>query len=337
MIRSIVLPLRHADHSSLASVLAFHAVKISNAFHGNDVLFLFELAKDFTCFVLSKTEISAIPDGIVKAHVKLSATRKLKHTSCSRVHRNDAVRVDDMVQVYVKNYRSKRGSWSSPRIILSIDGEAGSVVVSARGGKRMFATLEEVILVPCEIPLSTMFQAAIDKLDSYIEELINVSFSIDTSSSSQERIFQDGGDVKVCAFSGEKPLQPGEGDRFEIFWPLDDTSYRGKVTSIGDDGRCTIEYDEKVLDTLNMFDEVWRFEQQSVNGPKLSVIKTLASNERGALPPMMEQLGLRYFLLHHTQVFEQSVLLNAYECEESKYVTTVKEVQRRMVLVTQTL
>lgn len=299
--------------------------------YGNDVASSFELVKGFTRPVLSKSEIRAIPNEIVEAHVNLSAKRKLNRILRSHVHRNEAIKIGDMVQVYVKNDKSKRGSWSSPRILLSIDDEAGSVVVPGRGGQRMSAAFEDLRLVPCEDPLSTIVQSAIDELDSYIDELVNVSSSTDTPSSSQEKNLQDGSDVDVCDFSGEKPMRPSEGDRVEIFWPLDDTYYPGKVTSIEDDGRCTIEYDDEVRETLNMVDEVWRFEQQSVNASTLGVIKTLTSNEQEVLSSMMEQLGQRPFLLHHAQGFEQSVLHNAYEREEQKYIATVKRVQRRQV------
>lgn len=55
-----------------------------------------------------------------------------------------------MVQVNVKNDKSKRSSWSAPQIILSIGDEAGSVVVPERGGKRISEAFEDLRFVPCE-------------------------------------------------------------------------------------------------------------------------------------------------------------------------------------------
>lgn len=67
-----------------------------------------------------------------------------------------------MVRVIVKNGNDKRGSWTSPRVILSIDHGGGFFTVPGCCGRRMSAAFEDVRAVPGDNPLSTLVQNAVD-------------------------------------------------------------------------------------------------------------------------------------------------------------------------------
>lgn len=98
-------------------------------------------------------------------------------------------------------------------------------------------------------------------------------------------------------------MRPDIGTRVEIFWPDDNQYYAGAVTEIRNDGKWVIVYDDDEKEVLNMSRESWRFEPSSRHGTANSVNKTLQSNEQSLIRSMMDQLGQRPFLWHHTQGF----------------------------------
>lgn len=77
-----------------------------------------------------------------------------------------------MVQVYFKDGSAKRGGWSSPCVILSIDHEAGSIVVTKSGRKCVTATVKDSRAVLDDDTFDTAVQPADDELDSYTDDFL---------------------------------------------------------------------------------------------------------------------------------------------------------------------
>lgn len=50
----------------------------------------------------------------------------------------------DMIEVFSIKRKDKTGTWSMPKIVLAINPEVGTVVVSAIGGKRSTVAFEDI-------------------------------------------------------------------------------------------------------------------------------------------------------------------------------------------------
>lgn len=333
VILSIFLRLRHAEPLITADILAIQAVRISNDLYGTDVISSFEMAKGLHRPVIGDAEVKSVPHEIVEAHVDIKARRKLNRILRSHSHEYGPFKICDMVQVYVKADNTKRGSWSSARIILSINYDASSVVVPGRAGRRMSAAFKDVRAVPADNPLSTLVQYAIDELDALIDKIVDVHESSHDKSPKHDRSLNDSTEVDrdVCYFSGEPAMRPNMGERVEAYWPLDDVYYASEKTAINEEGRCVILYDDNEQETFNMSNESWRHEKSSLNASAFEIVKTLDSNEQDLARAMMEQLGQKPFLWHHSQGFDQSAIVSAYDAEERDYTKNMKRVSRHEV------
>lgn len=303
VVRSIFLRLRHADSNAPATVLAIRAVWISNDLYRNDVFSSFEPAKGSTRPVDSPSTIRSIPENIIESQDKITAKRKLNRILRSNTLQTHSFKPGDIVQVYLNDDNAKRGAWSSPRVILSIDHDSGSIVVPGRGRKRVIAAVEDARAVPDEDPLVTVVQLVIDELGSYIDDVLKVispnddkndgSYSPPTSNRESD-----------CDFSPAQPTRPNTGDRVEVFWPDDNQYYSDSESDVQDDGKCLITYDDDDTETLNMDHETWRFEQSSLQASSLQIQKVLKSNEQEVIRSMTDSLGQRPFMWHHAQGFE---------------------------------
>lgn len=93
------------------------------------------MAKGFTK-PIDGASVHPIPDDIASAHNQLQAKRKLalilKSKSSEEIH----ITPGDLVEVYTVTEMNKMRVWSEPKIVLSIDKDARTVTVPAKGGKR---------------------------------------------------------------------------------------------------------------------------------------------------------------------------------------------------------
>lgn len=97
----------------------------------------FELAKGFTRPVASNSDIQKIPEDIVQEHCNIVSKRKLNKILRSHTFGTELLKIGDLVQVYIKHDKDKRGSWSWPRLILSNDQDGGFFIVPGRSRRRI--------------------------------------------------------------------------------------------------------------------------------------------------------------------------------------------------------
>lgn len=195
----------------------------------------------------------------------------------------------------------------------------------------MSAAFEDTQAVPDGNPLEILIQTAIDELDGYTEELIDVSCVAADGTIADKLEIQYASDE--CDFSSEQAMRPITGEHIEVFRPEDNQNYAGAVTSVTTDGMCVVTYDDDETETLKMAKETWRFEQNSLQASATHVEKVRPSRVKRTryLRSMMNQLRQNPFLWHHAQGFEQSAIARVYEVEEHKYIKTVQCVLRKNV------
>lgn len=112
---------------------------------------------------------ASVPDDLQHAHDTLIAKRRLTTILRCKNFTHHLPKVGDMVQVFVKLEKYKRGGWFSPRDVLSMDAE--SVVVTVPGAWKctISAAIENVRPAVVEDDLSFLAQESIDALDDLIE------------------------------------------------------------------------------------------------------------------------------------------------------------------------
>lgn len=125
----------------------------------------FGLAKGFPWQVFSSHTISPVSHDVLEAYVNINTNRKLNPILRSRMFSKDTFKVRDTVQAYLTDDKAKRGTWSSPRIILSPNQEAVFVILSSRARKHIYVAFEDTRAVHDGCALSNLVQSAIDELD----------------------------------------------------------------------------------------------------------------------------------------------------------------------------
>lgn len=87
-----------------------------------------ELAKGYTRPAVSGSFPAPVPHDVLQAHEDLAAKRKLTRILRSKSIVDLPVNVSDLVQIFIKHEKQKRGQWSSPKTILSFDKNSGTVL-----------------------------------------------------------------------------------------------------------------------------------------------------------------------------------------------------------------
>lgn len=62
------------------------------------------------------------------------------------MYTNDVFCPGDMVQIFIKEIKSKPGKWTSPRKVIKIDTEAGSETLPGIYGRNLCAAVEDVLI-----------------------------------------------------------------------------------------------------------------------------------------------------------------------------------------------
>ena len=226
-------------------------------------------------------------------------------------------KIGDLVEVFIHDGKSKRGSWTSPRQVLSIDHDAGCVSVPGRAGKSLSAAVEDVRAATGACELASSIQDSIDQLDFNLVEMTSGESDSDVISKDSEidndvnvtvNVIEDDFDVNnepPDDFDGSNngPL-PTIGDRIAIYWPQDDKHYPGTVHSVNDDNTRVIHYDDDDIETLNLINETWHYvTNSSLQANSANFDCTLDSNEQSVLNEMLEAVGNRPFLRHHCLLY----------------------------------
>lgn len=71
------------------------------------------------------------------------AKRKLTKILRSKATRDTPINSGDIVQIYIKEQNSKRGTWSAPNVVLAMDKVSGTVTVPGKKGRQIKAAVED--------------------------------------------------------------------------------------------------------------------------------------------------------------------------------------------------
>ena len=341
VIRGIFLRLLNEDQSN-AELAAVQAVPISNDLYGSDILSSFEMAKGFTKPVVSDAQARPLHPDLMNAQLQLEAKRKFTRILRSKAIDNTPVAIGDLIEVFVRHGKNKKGKWLSPRCVLSIDPRSGSLTVPGSSGRTITAAFEDVRAAMNTDSFATIVQESIDTLEREISDALD---QIATDSSADECVSSRDHDEVAAQTDGEvaaqmdsiddtadnTPVSPSIGDRIDVFWPLDNAFYPGVVTDI-DNGHHQIQYDDGDKETLEISNETWRFSDHdySVQNAVACAVE-LFSSEQSDLKPMFEHFGNKPFLAYQAQGFPSYMLHNAYHEEEESFKRTVRVVARSTV------
>ena len=343
------LKLTEAHPNVNEEVISIRAINISNDLYGNDVLSSFEQAKGYTKPIGGNTP-NTIPKDIIDAQEQLSAKRKLALILRSKATIEENISVGDMIEVYHKTGMNKKGIWSTPKIVLSVDYESRTVTVPGRAGKRSTVAVKDIRMALTENSFEESIQLSLDKLDETIEDEIskgsepgsddnspkNVNIDTNTEMQNQDemipKLSEDADFSDSCsALEVQDSKIPTRGDRVQIFWPLDDTYYGGTIKSMHQNGEVTVLYDDGMKERLEMGNEVWKYDNLATTA-NTGIIKEAQENtetkvedmEPHELNRMFQFFGNKPFLKFQAQGFEQYILSAAYKKEEESFLKTVK-------------
>ena len=157
----------------------------------------FELAKGFTNLICSKPAECIVTDDFViittssssrifswaiMAHEKNQARRKWAAMMKSITVTEFPIRVGDMVEVFQQRQHEKRGKWSAPKPILSVDFNARSVTVPGKTGKELTIALEDLRPALPEDSFAQALHTGIDELDDLLDDIQAESTEINVES-----------------------------------------------------------------------------------------------------------------------------------------------------------
>lgn len=166
----------------------------------------------------------------------------------------------------------KKFIWWTPKLVLEIDNDYSSVILPGKAGKRLTVVIEDVRKKIPEESFSNSVQQDIKSIDEKIEEKAPETNEIVTENVEEGNEKCAAGEKEDADFSGisEVPA-PGNGnetvnrgERIEVYWPIDKTSYPGLVQTLRRDRWMPIQYDDGEVERLNMENELWQ--RQSLTG-----------------------------------------------------------------------
>lgn len=168
--------------------------------------------------------------------------------------------VGDVVEVYQKKELGKRGKWSDPRPILSINHGARSLNIPGRRRREVTIAFEDGHLALQQQSFAHMVQEGIDALDGLpIKELGTISDANPPNAAESSAA----ADADFSSHSDQ--AEPCIGDKISVLWPLDKEYYPATVAvtvvtvtveSQENDGRITVHYDDRDIECLDITKEL---------------------------------------------------------------------------------
>ena len=224
MIRTVFLRLLNEKEDN-AGLVAMQAVRISNDLYGSDILLSFEMAKGFTKLVSKSATVHLIDPDLVKAQLQLEAKQNLTRILRSQAISEVQVAAGDLVEIFVKHYKEKKGNWLTPRYVLSIDYASGSLTVPGAKGQTMIAEYEDVRIALNDDSFTSIVQESIDTLEREIREALE-EVGKDAIKDDNERHVQTDMILTVSPDDGEEDVDPITvtpvvGDAIDVHWPYD--------------------------------------------------------------------------------------------------------------------
>ena len=148
VIRDVFLRLKEArsDDSQkwMDALDVQQAIRVSNDLYGSEVLSAQELAKGYSRPIEAGAKPKLLSLDIVDAYQTLFAKRKLTLILRSKTIEETPIAVGDMVQIFVKDSKEKRGKWSQSMPVLSYDLSNRTVTVPGSKGRKVCAAVEDV-------------------------------------------------------------------------------------------------------------------------------------------------------------------------------------------------
>lgn len=88
------------------------------------------------------------------------------------------ISVGDKVQIYVREEKQKRGTWSPSVPVINYDYKSRTITVPGAIGKTRKATIDDVRVAFVDNPLAEEVQKALDTIDIGIEEMIPQDYDV---------------------------------------------------------------------------------------------------------------------------------------------------------------
>lgn len=237
-----------------------------------------------------------LPEKITKDAVHSLQTRNVKR-ELIRVLRSKSLHTcptasEHMMVIYVKHANEKRVKWSSPRIILKVDNDTGTVTVPESKKKTICAAPEDICPDIAEDCFAQMAKDGNGALDATIETIDidendervhsdppilrkKLNAFIDDTETTQ--ILNDSSDKTSFdgCYSSDDPLMktnteqipapedseshysqvvPNVGDKINVYWPFENMPYPGFIAKERNNSNTT-DYDNGGIETHNSENE----------------------------------------------------------------------------------
>lgn len=161
----ICLKDENMQHNDTTKFLLVHqARRISNDLYGNNLMPVQELSKRYSLLIFGGSFQISIPLQIQEAQRQPQAERKLNLSLKSKSTTKITIYVGDDVDVFVQNFKCKRGRWFIFRPVLSNDHENRTVTVTGMNGRRITAELEDIRVAIDNNQLYNAIQESMDVL-----------------------------------------------------------------------------------------------------------------------------------------------------------------------------
>ena len=228
------------------------------------------------------------------AHEKTQARRKLAVMLKSKTVTEFPIGVGDIVEVFQHSQHEKRGKWSAPKPILSVNFNSRSVTVPGKASKELTIALENLRPALPEDIFAHAVQTGIDELDELLADIQAESTEVNVEPQDEEfNVITQCASDYGADFSTESPyMELSVGDRVSVFWPDDNEYYPGVVQSANEDGLLNVHYDDGNSECLDMTKETWKLlRAASANTKTVPTLTEITSSEGNVLSTMVEHFG----------------------------------------------
>ena len=127
----------------------------------------------FTCPVQTDSLLKITPNELEKAREVLMATRKLKFTLKSKSITVPSMKIEYLVQFFIKLQHEKRRKWPSAKPVLAYDNKSDIVPVPGRNSRKINAAVEDIRFSITDKELALKYHEANDHLNFALEKSID--------------------------------------------------------------------------------------------------------------------------------------------------------------------
>lgn len=117
------------------------------------------------------------------------------------------------------------------------------------------------------------------------------------------------------------------GNRIEIESLLDIQIYPGTIHSTNF-VRHQILYEDGDRESVKLSTEIWRLHHSKLSNLSVFSGPSLVSNEQMVLLNIMDAIGNKFFMCHHSEGYQKTVLIKAYEKEVRELKKTLPVIPR---------